>query len=128
MTSPAAFSGLEHEVRDLVGMAWDSQHDRMPERFSPARSLSVTAVSNAYEFAHHAVVSLCGTPPRGTIIVALYGTQLVQGYDLVADQPLTPGEANLLRDFISHVSQKRIDKLPQDFRWRSVKPHTQRSD
>jgi len=111
-------SETEYDVRDIVGLMWDSEHELMPERHCLMRALTITAVHDAYEFAHHVIIALSGTPPRGLIIVNV-ADEYPSGYDMIGQCQISWKDAQLLREFVTEVSGMASNQLRTNFSWSS---------
>lgn len=107
-----------HRIRDLVGRSYDRDHGAHPERHQPDRTLTVTAIPGAYQYASHVVLAISGTPTRGLIIVALTHGRL-GSRDLYTGRVLRQADHDAVMNFVADLARTLPHMVPVNFRWSS---------
>ena len=110
---------LEHQARNIVGMAYD--HARgSEERFAAARELRIVAIADGHGRLNGVNIYLPGTPNRGMVTITdiTYGNR--SGIDLISGKRLKARELTSLMQFLGEVAGCNPTQIPAGFSWSSL--------
>lgn len=111
--APSQMHPAEIAVRDIIGFEWDATHNpRDPERFN--RPISIIAVPDGHDTAQTFVISLPGTPSRGSAVLEHHG---YFGFLIPTGEQLFEAELATLRKLVETAFGLHRQCIPIGTMW-----------